>query len=90
MLLKMQTTHLGKFALKTSILLRKRMIDVCRNHRELITLLKSTSDSAIRFCGTEGAVSASNTKRQKGEGVNSLFSTPPKAPDRIRLARCRK
>ena len=67
MLLKMQTTHLWKFALQTSILLRKRMIDVRRNHRELITPLKSTSDSAIRFCGTKQAVSESGTKRQKGE-----------------------
>jgi hypothetical protein len=41
---------LGSLLLNTSILFRKRMIDVRRNHRELITLSKRTSDSAIRFC----------------------------------------
>ena len=63
------------------------MIDVRGNHRELITLSKRTSDSAIRFCGTKGAVRGSSTKRQNG--VNSPFSTPPKAPGRIRSARCK-
>jgi hypothetical protein len=78
----------GSLLLKTSILLRKRMIDVRGNHRELITLSKRTSDSAIRFCGTKGAVRGSSTKRQNG--VNSLFSTHPKAPGHIRSARCKK
>jgi hypothetical protein len=40
---------LGSFALNTSILLRKRMIEVRKNHRELMTDSKRTRDSAIRF-----------------------------------------
>jgi hypothetical protein len=41
---------LGSLALNTSILLRKRMIEVRRNHRELMTDSKRTRDSAMRFC----------------------------------------
>jgi hypothetical protein len=41
---------LGSVALNTSILLRKRMIEVRRNHRELMTDSKRTRDSAMRFC----------------------------------------
>ena len=52
------------------------MIDVRRNHRELITLSKSTSDSAIRFCGTKQAVSESGSKRQKGRGELTVFDSP--------------
>ena len=40
---------LGSLALKTSILLRKRMMDVRRNQRELMTDSNKTRDSAIRF-----------------------------------------
>lgn len=40
---------LGSLALNTSILLRKRMIEVRRNHRELMTDSKRTRDSAMRF-----------------------------------------
>jgi len=39
----------GNFPLKTSILFKKRMIDVRRNHRELMTESKRTRDSAMRF-----------------------------------------
>ena len=39
----------GSLLLNTSILLRNKMIDVLRNHRELMTLSKSTRLSAIRF-----------------------------------------
>lgn len=41
---------LGSLALKRSILLRKRMMLVRRNHRELMTLSNNTSDSFMRFC----------------------------------------
>lgn len=37
------------FCLKRSTLLRKRMIDVLMNHRELTTESKSTRDSIMRF-----------------------------------------
>ena len=40
---------LGNLCLNTSILLRKRMIDVRKNHRELITDSNKMSDSTIRF-----------------------------------------
>ena len=40
----------GSLALNTSILLRKRMIEVRKNHRELTTDSKRTRDSAMRFC----------------------------------------
>ncbi len=40
---------LDTFILKTSILFKKRMIDVRRNQRELITDSNRTRDSAIRF-----------------------------------------
>ena len=39
----------GSLCLNTSILFRKRMIEVRKNHRELITDSKRTSDSSIRF-----------------------------------------
>lgn len=39
----------GNFCLNKSILLRKRITDVRRNHLELITDSKRTSDSCIRF-----------------------------------------
>jgi hypothetical protein len=54
---------LGSLPLKMWTLLRKRMIDVRRNHRGLITLPKRTSDSAIRFCGMKGAIRGNSTKR---------------------------
>lgn len=41
---------LGNFALNTSILFKKRMIDVRKNHRELITDSNRTRLSCIRFC----------------------------------------
>ena len=40
----------GSLALKTSILLRNRMMDVRRNQRELMTDSKRINDSAMRFC----------------------------------------
>lgn len=39
----------GSLALNKSILLRKRMMDVRRNQRELMTDSNRTSDSFIRF-----------------------------------------
>jgi hypothetical protein len=39
----------GSFDLNTSVLFKKRMMDVRRNQRELITLSKRTRDSAMRF-----------------------------------------
>lgn len=40
----------GSLTLKMSILLRKRMIDVRKNHRLLTTDSNNTKDSSIRFC----------------------------------------
>lgn len=40
----------GNFSWKTSFLLRNRMIEVLKNHRELTTPSKSAKDSFIRFC----------------------------------------
>ena len=39
----------GSLLLNTSILFKNKMIDVRKNHRELITDSKRTSDSAMRF-----------------------------------------
>jgi len=47
----MEMGTLGSLLLNTSILFRKRMIEVRRNHLELITDSKRTRDSAMRFYG---------------------------------------
>ena len=39
----------GSLCLNTSTLLKKKMIDVCKNHHELMTDSNKISDSAIRF-----------------------------------------
>lgn len=47
---KQRTEHtFGNLCLNTSILFKKRIIDVRRNHLELMTDSNRTSDSAIRF-----------------------------------------
>ena len=40
---------LGSLFLKTSILLRNKIMDVRRNHREFMTDSNRINDSAIRF-----------------------------------------
>jgi len=39
----------GSLFLKTSILLRNKIMDVRKNHREFMTDSKRSNDSAIRF-----------------------------------------
>jgi hypothetical protein len=41
----------GNFALNTSILFKNKMMDVLKNHLELMTDSKRISDSCIRFFG---------------------------------------
>ena len=58
----------GNLLLKTSILLRNRMIDVRRNHRELMTDSNRMSDSAIRFyTRARGAGRGTNAQGSDGE-----------------------
>jgi len=68
---------LGSLLLNTSILFKKRMTDVRKNHRELMTDSKRTRDSAIRFCDTSVG--------EKGDQKSGYapVSSPRGGPDHI-------
>lgn len=66
----------GSLCRKTSILFRKRMIDVRRNHRELMTDSKSASDSTIRFCVRARSKQAGHATPQSTPSSSSIIRAP--------------
>jgi len=75
------TPYLRQLALEELILLRARIIDVRRNHHELMTISKRTRDSPMRFYGTK--MNQQRTKTTGTERRDLLFSTSRGGPGRM-------
>ena len=86
---RVQTTHLGKFALEDVNLIEEEVDGCAEEPPRVDNALKEHERFGHPILWYETSRQRKVTQSVKRGGVNSLFSTPPEAPDRIRSARYR-
>ena len=87
---RVRTTHLGKFALEDVNLVEEEDSRCAEEPARVANAPKEHERFGRPILWYETSRQRKVTQRIKRGGVNSLFSTPPEAPDRIRSARYRK